>query len=389
MCADEVFDEDRSNLVLGPINRQRWIYSCCKQLLDRVIWAYGQRARAAVHAVPAVQLDRPAARQPGFGAHRQLARDHAVHPEPGRGLADPARRRRRAAALLHRRARRHRVPVAASSRTRTGAATGGSSTSATRDNDLSIRELAELPRPAVRAPIPLRGRFPPFAGFREVESAAYYGEGYQDVQFRRPSIANARRLLGWEPRIGLDEAVAGTLDYFLRDFVATPAAGDELRPSRAPRAAGASPASRRSSRDDRERRGLARPSPDSWDCGSTSTPSAARGCGVPALVPPARRARPARHLLLLRRARQHGPAPAAPAAPGVPAQDAPQPRREPLRLGHPAARHAVAGPGIGERLADDIRAAADAGHEIGLHAWDHHAWQAHLEALCRRAHRGR
>ncbi|MBW2344074.1 MAG: bifunctional UDP-4-amino-4-deoxy-L-arabinose formyltransferase/UDP-glucuronic acid oxidase ArnA, partial [Deltaproteobacteria bacterium] len=42
MCNEEVFDEDNSRLVLGPIRMQRWIYSCCKQLLDRVIWAYGQ-----------------------------------------------------------------------------------------------------------------------------------------------------------------------------------------------------------------------------------------------------------------------------------------------------------------------------------------------------------
>src|SRR5262249_55377728 len=34
MCDEEEFDEDRSKLVLGPINKQRWIYSCCKQLLD-------------------------------------------------------------------------------------------------------------------------------------------------------------------------------------------------------------------------------------------------------------------------------------------------------------------------------------------------------------------
>jgi UDP-4-amino-4-deoxy-L-arabinose formyltransferase / UDP-glucuronic acid dehydrogenase (UDP-4-keto-hexauronic acid decarboxylating) len=42
MCDDTAFDEDQSNLVLGPINKQRWIYSSCKQLLDRVIWAYGR-----------------------------------------------------------------------------------------------------------------------------------------------------------------------------------------------------------------------------------------------------------------------------------------------------------------------------------------------------------
>lgn len=43
MCPDEAFDEYASKLVLGPIPKQRWIYSCSKQLLDRVIWAYGAR----------------------------------------------------------------------------------------------------------------------------------------------------------------------------------------------------------------------------------------------------------------------------------------------------------------------------------------------------------
>ena len=42
---------------------------------------------------------------------------------------------------------------------------------------------------------PLRPKFPPFAGFREIESRSYYGTGYQDVQYRRPSIENAKNIL--------------------------------------------------------------------------------------------------------------------------------------------------------------------------------------------------
>src|SRR3954467_8764198 len=45
MCGDDEFDPDNSELVLGPIAKQRWIYSCSKQLLDRVIWAYGSEGR--------------------------------------------------------------------------------------------------------------------------------------------------------------------------------------------------------------------------------------------------------------------------------------------------------------------------------------------------------
>ena len=43
MCPDAEFDEEKSPLVYGPIRKQRWIYSCSKQLLDRVIYAYGEQ----------------------------------------------------------------------------------------------------------------------------------------------------------------------------------------------------------------------------------------------------------------------------------------------------------------------------------------------------------
>jgi undecaprenyl phosphate-alpha-L-ara4FN deformylase len=39
------------------------------------------------------------------------------------------------------------------------------------------------------------------------------------------------------------------------------------------------------------------------------------------------------------------------------------------------------GPIIANRLAHVIRETAEAGHEVGLHAWDHHAWQAHLDTM--------
>jgi undecaprenyl phosphate-alpha-L-ara4FN deformylase len=39
------------------------------------------------------------------------------------------------------------------------------------------------------------------------------------------------------------------------------------------------------------------------------------------------------------------------------------------------------GPVIGKKLGGVISSAAEAGHEVGLHAWDHHAWQAHIDTM--------
>jgi undecaprenyl phosphate-alpha-L-ara4FN deformylase len=41
------------------------------------------------------------------------------------------------------------------------------------------------------------------------------------------------------------------------------------------------------------------------------------------------------------------------------------------------------GPVIGKKLAGIIRSVSIAGHEVGLHAWDHHGWQAHLDTMGR------
>ncbi len=39
------------------------------------------------------------------------------------------------------------------------------------------------------------------------------------------------------------------------------------------------------------------------------------------------------------------------------------------------------GPIIGEQCSTQIRGVSDAGHETGLHAWDHHKWQKKIESM--------
>ncbi|WP_160288265.1 bifunctional UDP-4-amino-4-deoxy-L-arabinose formyltransferase/UDP-glucuronic acid oxidase ArnA [Pseudomonas knackmussii] len=217
MCTDPNFDEDKSNLVVGPINKQRWIYSVSKQLLDRVIWAYGQKGLSFTLFRPfnwmGPRLDRlDSARIGSSRAITQLIL-HLVEGTPIR-LVDGGAQKRCFTDVVD--------GIEALARivdNEGGRCNGQIVNIGNPDNEASIRELGEELLRQFEAH-PLRSNFPPFAGFREVESRTFYGDGYQDVSHRKPSIENARRLLNWEPTVHMRETIAKTLDFFLREAIA-------------------------------------------------------------------------------------------------------------------------------------------------------------------------
>jgi UDP-4-amino-4-deoxy-L-arabinose formyltransferase/UDP-glucuronic acid dehydrogenase (UDP-4-keto-hexauronic acid decarboxylating) len=217
MCDDELFDEDESRLILGPIRNQRWIYSASKQLLDRVIWAYGQAGRLRFTLFRPFnwigpRLDRlDSARVGSSRAITQMILN-LVEGTPIQ-LVDGGGQKRCFTAVEDGIEGLFRIIQNVG-----GRCDGAIVNLGNPDGELSIRELGEmLVRSFERHP--LRDRFPQFAGFCEVEGSSYYGKGYQDVSSRRPSIDKARRLLGWRPTLKPETAVEKTLDFFLRDYL--------------------------------------------------------------------------------------------------------------------------------------------------------------------------
>ncbi|WP_313683496.1 bifunctional UDP-4-amino-4-deoxy-L-arabinose formyltransferase/UDP-glucuronic acid oxidase ArnA [Pantoea sp.] len=214
MCTDGHFDEDNSNLVVGPINKQRWIYSVSKQLLDRVIWAYGEKEGLRFTLFRPFNWMGPrldnlnAARIGSSRAITQLILN-LVEGSPIK-LIDGGAQKRCFTDI--------RDGVEALFRiieNKQNNCDGQIINIGNPDNEASIKELAEQLLASFERH-PLRSQFPPFAGFREVESSSYYGKGYQDVEHRKPSIKNARRLLGWKPEVQMDITIDNTLDFFLR-----------------------------------------------------------------------------------------------------------------------------------------------------------------------------
>jgi len=219
MCEDEFFDEFKSNLILGPIPMQRWIYSCSKQLLDRVIWAYGVKENLSFTLFRPFNWIGPrldSLESARIGSSRVITQFilNLVEGTPIR-LVDGGEQKR--------------------CFTDFSDGIEGLFRIIENSNDVCNQQIFNLGNPKGEASIkdlaetlvrqfeahPLRYHFPPLADIQLIESGNYYGKGYQDVLYRKPSVKRAAKLLNWKPKVGFEEAIAGTLDYFLRDSVAS------------------------------------------------------------------------------------------------------------------------------------------------------------------------
>ncbi len=214
MCDDEVFDERKSNSVLGPIHKQRWIYSCSKQLLDRVIWAYGATEglkftlfRPFNWVGP--RLDSLASAR--IGSSRVITQLilNLVEGTPIQ-LVDGGSQKRCFTDVVDGVECLFRIIE-----NENGCCDSKIFNIGNPVNEASISELARILTEKFEQH-PLRSQFPPLAGIHTIESRAFYGAGYQDVQHRRPSIEQAEKVLNWTPDVTFEDSIEKTLDYFLR-----------------------------------------------------------------------------------------------------------------------------------------------------------------------------
>jgi UDP-4-amino-4-deoxy-L-arabinose formyltransferase/UDP-glucuronic acid dehydrogenase (UDP-4-keto-hexauronic acid decarboxylating) len=217
MCGDPEFNEQNSNFILGPIHMQRWIYSCSKQMLDRVIWAYGK------HQGLNFTLFRPfnwigprldSLESARIGSSRVITQFilNLVEGTPIR-LVDGGQQKRCFTDVKDGIECLFRIIE-----NRNDCCNGQIFNIGNPENEYSMEDLANILITKFAAH-PLRSNFPPDAGVQNVEAHAYYGSGYQDVQHRRPSIQQARKILGWEPEVSFEQSVSETLDFFLNDYV--------------------------------------------------------------------------------------------------------------------------------------------------------------------------
>ncbi len=216
MSPDKILKEDESPLMLGPINKMRWIYSCSKQMMDRVITAYGQErglkytlfrpfnwvgprldtfeeakersARSITQMFYDVITGRPLVLVNGGAQMRSFTYiDDALD-----GL----------------------MSIISDDGQKTN---GQIFNIGNPENHYSIKELAHTIVEVMKE----FKQYKPLADKAQIieqPSEQYYGKTYQDAQDRRPSIEKMQTILGWQPKTSLKEMIRKTLSAYLSDY---------------------------------------------------------------------------------------------------------------------------------------------------------------------------
>jgi nucleoside-diphosphate-sugar epimerase len=212
MCRDTEFDPYASELVYGPIEKPRWIYACSKQLLDRVIHAYGMRGELDYTLFRPFNwigpgLDNLHAAKEGSSRVITQFLGHIVRGEQVR-LVDGGHQRRCFTGISD-----GIDALMKMIENRDGRATRRIYNVGNPANSLSVRELAEqMLRTAASYP-EYRDNA---ARVRLVETTAaqYYGAGYQDIENRVPKIDNTCTELDWQPRVTMLQALTEIFDAY-------------------------------------------------------------------------------------------------------------------------------------------------------------------------------
>lgn len=216
MCTDEVFDEDKSNFIVGPINKQRWIYSCCKQLLDRVLWAYGFEKNFKFSIFRPYNWIGPRLDDvyaPKEGSSRVLTQfiGNVLKGEPMK-LVNGGHQKR---SFLY-------IDDGIDClmkiiEDKNGVCDKQIFNIGNPVNNVKISELAHMVKKIFLEHPQTKARGIKKIKIDKIDAGEYYGEGYQDVSFRVPSINKARSMLGWKPVVDLEDALYKTIDHYLNE----------------------------------------------------------------------------------------------------------------------------------------------------------------------------
>ncbi|HWQ00030.1 MAG TPA: GDP-mannose 4,6-dehydratase [Vicinamibacterales bacterium] len=187
------FRED-ADLVLGPTLKHRWAYACSKAIDEFLALAYWKERKLPIVIVRLFNTVGPRQTgQYGMVIPNFVRQAMAGHPITVFGDGSQTRSFTHVADVVEALIRLVEEPRAVGQVFNVG-----------NNREISIRQLAELVRDLASSSSPIV----------DVPYEQAYETGFEDMPRRVPDISKIRDLVGWEPRIGLEETLRSVIDYF-------------------------------------------------------------------------------------------------------------------------------------------------------------------------------
>ena len=210
------FSEDTSEYILGPVSKHRWIYSSAKQLLERVLHAYGIEEgfnytiiRPFNFIGPKIDF-LPTDNRDGIPRVFSYFMDALFNGTQMKLVNGGVNRR----CYTY-------IDDAIECTNRIVENLGGVCDKQIFNigspyNEISIRQMAETMREIYAQKYRHNGtRLPDIVS---VTGDEFYGEGYDDSDRRIPDITKARTLLGWQPEWNVRDTIDATMRAHVEDY---------------------------------------------------------------------------------------------------------------------------------------------------------------------------
>ena len=208
------FSEDESEYILGPVAKHRWIYSCAKQLLERVLHAYGLETGFNYTIIRPFNFIGPKIDflpQGTDGIPRVFSffMDALLNGTQMK-LVDGGKARR---CYTY-------IDDAVECCWRIVQNPGGGCDRqilniGSPHNEISIRQMAETMLAIYVEKFHEQGA--PLPEIISVTGEEFYGKGYDDSDRRIPNIGKVRNLLGWEPHWPVRDILESTMRYYVSE----------------------------------------------------------------------------------------------------------------------------------------------------------------------------
>tara|TARA_Y100000591_G_C21848080_1_gene709901 strand:+ start:3095 stop:4120 length:1026 start_codon:yes stop_codon:yes gene_type:complete len=211
LSKDKHFKEYSTKLTVGPVHKSRWIYSISKQLLDRIIFAYAQKKNLKFTIFRPFNwigpnLDSLEKAQMGNGRVLSIFISNILN-KKSLQLVSAGKQKRSFTFIDDGISALKKIIFGNENKLNYKIFNIGNP-----KNHITIKKLASL----VKKEFLINSKKFKKINIINTTEEKFFGKGYEDMETRKPSIIEAKKILKWQPKIGYKKAIKLIVMHYIK-----------------------------------------------------------------------------------------------------------------------------------------------------------------------------